>query len=549
MDQGTVAFYDENAATLADFYESHRPTRLYELIAVYFRTADALTIDLGCGSGRDAEYLRTKDYKVLGVDASEQMLNEARSRHPGIEFRRATLPDLRELRDECADNILCAGVFMHLPEVDFIPAAMGLKRVLKRDGVLILSFRSNDGADDGRLFSPIPPGRLALLFESLGMRVLHQETSKDSAGRSHLWNTLVVQNTVSPMSDGISRVQSILEHDNKVATYKLALIRALCMIALREPSSVSWSAAEDQVFVPVRKIAEHWIRFYWPFDGVRQNRGPKDIAFRPELDEVKGSKLPLKTVMDQLSEGDADARVDRLLKKISRTLIVGPVQHSGGRSSPVFGYWNETRSRRLDPAKAPQSAISHFVSIPAQIWRDVLQFNQWIHDSVLIRWADLTTRQIAKDQDFSHVLSLLRQDYMDTRNTMEIRRWLLARGSVESVWSGRSIAAGQFHVDHVVPFTVLGNNDLWNMLPATDRENSQKSDRLPSLGVLERSRDRIFSYWEFYRSRSPRRMERQLRDAFGVHFDADDWQRRAFNHLVEMTERIATTRALERWAG
>lgn len=69
MDSGTIAYYDAHSAALADFYESHRPSRIHELIAVYFKADDTLTIDIGCGSGRDAEHLHSKDYRVIGVDA------------------------------------------------------------------------------------------------------------------------------------------------------------------------------------------------------------------------------------------------------------------------------------------------------------------------------------------------------------------------------------------------------------------------------------------------------------------------------------------------
>ena len=212
MNQDTLDYYNRNAHQIADSYEIQRPHRLYELISLFFKTADHITLDLGCGSGQDAAHLKSKDYKVIGLDASEEMIREAKIRHPGIEFRNGSLPALSDLMDACVDNLLCSGVFMHLGEEDLIPAAINCRRVMKEQGVLILTFRDNDSNSsqspgDTRLFTIISPGRLAMLFESLGMRVLYQEMANDLTGRGHQWQTLIVQNTMTPFSDGIARIR------------------------------------------------------------------------------------------------------------------------------------------------------------------------------------------------------------------------------------------------------------------------------------------------------------------------------------------------------
>ena len=125
----TLTHYDTHAREFADVHHRyHTPERTQSLVRTFFRPGDELTVDLGCGSGRDTAWLEGLDYKVIGLDASEGMLNEARARHPGIEFRTATLPEVTELRDGSADNILCSGVLMHLPEEELIPAALSLKR-------------------------------------------------------------------------------------------------------------------------------------------------------------------------------------------------------------------------------------------------------------------------------------------------------------------------------------------------------------------------------------------------------------------------------------
>ena len=53
-----------------------------------------------------------------------------------------------------------------------------------------------------------------------------------------------------------------------------------------------------------------------------------------------------------------------------------------------------------------------------------------------------------------------------------------------------------FDADHVLPFSLWRNNDLWNLLPAAPRVNREKADRLPTSNLLKRRKDTIVSYWE-----------------------------------------------------
>lgn len=63
------------------------------------KSGNPLVLELGCGNGRDAEYIISKIGKdsYLGVDASAELLKIAQERNPGALFQ---LKDMRELRFE-----------------------------------------------------------------------------------------------------------------------------------------------------------------------------------------------------------------------------------------------------------------------------------------------------------------------------------------------------------------------------------------------------------------------------------------------------------------
>lgn len=74
--------------------------------------AGELVVDAGCGTGRYTEALRNAGFRVVGVDASEALLNVARGRAPEVTFVCADL--LAWEPDEPAAAVLCRGVLNDL---------------------------------------------------------------------------------------------------------------------------------------------------------------------------------------------------------------------------------------------------------------------------------------------------------------------------------------------------------------------------------------------------------------------------------------------------
>src|SRR5690606_34814322 len=69
---------------------------------------------------------------------------------------------------------------------------------------------------------------------------------------------------------------------------------------------------------------------------------------------------------------------------------------------------------------------------------------------------------------------------------------------VDCVWTHKRliVAEERFAVDHCFPGSRWYHSDLWNLLPATAKANNAKSDKLPSAGLLLRSRQHILQWWQ-----------------------------------------------------
>jgi hypothetical protein len=84
-----------------------------------------------------------------------------------------------------------------------------------------------------------------------------------------------------------------------------------------------------------------------------------------------------------------------------------------------------------------------------------------------------------------------------------------ARPDLRCVWSDAPLRPANFDIDHVIPFALWRNNDLWNLLPADRRVNGRKSDALPTAALLRRRRDAILRCWEVGRTAMGPRFRRE----------------------------------------
>ncbi len=110
---------------------------------------------------------------------------------------------------------------------------------------------------------------------------------------------------------GRRQIEGILHHDPKVATYKLNLFRALAKIATQELRVATW-LLRGQVSVPITRIAERWLGYYWPL-------------FASE-----------RFIHQSQSEGKGQAQP--VTFQAAMSALMGPSLHRAGTELCVLGY-------------------------------------------------------------------------------------------------------------------------------------------------------------------------------------------------------------------
>lgn len=86
-------------------------------------------LEIGCGTGKNSEWLQTKAKSLMAVDLSEQMLAKAKARLSGIDFIQADITQPWSFTQKQFDLVTFSLVLEHISDLDFIfkQAAQKLK--------------------------------------------------------------------------------------------------------------------------------------------------------------------------------------------------------------------------------------------------------------------------------------------------------------------------------------------------------------------------------------------------------------------------------------
>jgi SAM-dependent methyltransferase len=138
-DFAAVAYADHLADELAQKpLDRHLLNRFAEEVR-----GRGLVADLGCGPGHVAHYLREQGADVLGIDLSERMIEVARRRNPGIDFRVGDMTKL-DLPDGALAGVVSFYSIVHFAPAELDAVMLEIRRVLAAGGSALLSFHIGD---------------------------------------------------------------------------------------------------------------------------------------------------------------------------------------------------------------------------------------------------------------------------------------------------------------------------------------------------------------------------------------------------------------------
>jgi len=168
---------------MTDYYEKNAPAYhaatvnvdpasfLLPLIARL--DAGATMLDIGCGSGRDLLWLKTRGFRPTGFEQAPSLAELARH-HSGCEVIDGDFAvfDFSPLQ---YDALLLIGSLVHVPREDLKPLLARILAALRPGGHILLTLKEGSGEDrnpDGRVFTLWSADDLETLFAALALKPL-----------------------------------------------------------------------------------------------------------------------------------------------------------------------------------------------------------------------------------------------------------------------------------------------------------------------------------------------------------------------------------------
>ena len=327
-------------------------------------------------------------------------------------------------------------------------------------------------------------------------------------------------------------ISTILKHDAKQTSYKIALLRAVNDVVLSFPDL---KEQERDVAIPLTVLADLWIAYYWPFaseerpilQGARMQVGSRlrhDMAFRPELTNLRQTWRDLHGGTDTAADGFFLINELRLPRKRARypqellalfdstrckvaDAIKQPIQYAGPGEWEVF-----ERPLRYEQVAHRATAIPGTresdvcVLVPVSLWRTFQQVSLWVEALCIHEWCLFSERVIQPDSAVTRgsVYTLLTERPSNrlalTWERNQVNLLLLEGHTFVCPWTANVLSSTRYHLDHLIPVSIYPFNELWNLAPTDPSFNVRKGNRLPTNSRLEQARPHLTSMYGTYSS-------------------------------------------------
>jgi hypothetical protein len=331
--------------------------------------------------------------------------------------------------------------------------------------------------------------------------------------------------------NAIQTIGTILKHDRKINTYKIALIRAINDLALSYPGLTLF---QQDIAIPLQMIARFWLAYYWPFcdsqspilqgqQAILDGKLRNDIAFRDELTFLrtlwKAQISPVDApqdgffVMDEMQRPskkrtyslELGTAYQQAIQKIIQA-IRQPIQYAGPGEWSVFdkpARYQQIQERCI--ALPETKANDYCVIVSQELWAGFQEISLYIEALCIHEWSLFTERKNIDQEYHRGMIYQLLTARPDNRRPLDWERNLVDILLMEAYefacpWTGKRIKQGvSYDLDHIIPLAVYPTNEMWNLVPADPDFNShRKRDRLPSYQKLQQAYPHLVTTYQTY---------------------------------------------------
>lgn len=190
----TLNYYDNNANELIIKYNKAELKQLHSTFEKYIKLDDII-LDIGFGSGRDLKVIQTITPNIYGLDSCDIFVNNMKNNGLKGRIAKSVLPNINikefEVPVDKFNVVVSIAVFMHLNINDIEKSIENIKKVLKKDGMIILSYSLKRQILDERHFEHLSKLEMTQIFEKFAFIEIDCFENHDVMNRDIEWITQI----------------------------------------------------------------------------------------------------------------------------------------------------------------------------------------------------------------------------------------------------------------------------------------------------------------------------------------------------------------------
>lgn len=334
----------------------------------------------------------------------------------------------------------------------------------------------------------------------------------------------------------LKSINYILERDSKDTTYKFALLRSV--IDIVQYYDHLKKEDENAVTFPLGVLIEKWILYYYPLieADIPQKHGENNgkggtLAFKRYLEKIcnhyrdnGGFNAFYNEYKKGISHKDIKKDFFELLKSLKITITNMPMKYLGNSYFKgyysVFKYNNDAKKKIIIPKELNiEFIVKNFgtFSFSKELYVVFKYLGSFMNgtESIIYKWAEFSAnagknRSLTVEKVLDKLLITPETERDVLTSKVFFEKLLHGKNELECIWSGKKLVKNCLNIDHILPFAIWKNNDLWNLLPAHKAINSDKKDKIPSPNLIEMRKNIIHYYWELLSSQYAERFKKEI---------------------------------------
>lgn len=282
------------------------------------------------------------------------------------------------------------------------------------------------------------------------------------------------------ISEYIQNWLDIIENMSNENTYKLAWGRAIL-------ETIGEKEINTDICIHFDEISQKIIKYYWNqiyFFNLTQGNNKKPYVEQIvnqmiiEYQEAKKDKIPVWYEKAESYFKDDKTSYARRIREVSKILthdVSWRFKNVAGASLPIY----ELDKNKLEIYFKKEQA------------KDLYDYKFVLSQLLNYRWAQLLEMFNSAPRIAQKVNGI--SDNKLRRNNLKKYKDILLNASDDypiDFYTGKVLEANDISVDHVIPWSFIYSDDLWNLVLTSKSNNSSKSNSTPSRAAIEKLKQR-----------------------------------------------------------